>query len=69
MTLPSEPRVEQMQNHQWCLDTVAIDIATVGIDFGRQQHGSPGQHGVTLPAISRISTLDGWSLPATTEHF
>src|SRR6185437_8965109 len=31
-------------NNQWCLDTVAIDVATVGIDVG---HG-PEQHGVAL---------------------
>src|SRR5581483_1643183 len=54
-------------NHQWCLDTVAIDIATVGIDSARQQQGSPEHHGFTIVRDPpHLHPLDRWYAVAAT---
>ena len=50
-------------NQQWCLDTVGIDVATVGID----KHNGPEQHGVAIACdAAHLHPLDRWYAIAAT---
>src|SRR6185437_15610718 len=57
-------------NNQWCLDTVAIDVATVGIDVatvGIDAGHGPEQHGVALACdAAHLHPLDRWYAVAAT---